>query len=283
MDASSLLATIAPGASVREITAEGGGRQNRVFRLLEESGRATVVKIYATPSRERRERHALTAIAGIDGVPRLVDRGMTPDGTAWARLTDGGAWSLASLTKNLDAIREAGRILGLVHASTGAITNLEAGIDGAYVATHFRSTVERLGRFRRKLQIAPEILAAASEAPSPVSSSPVTAHTHPTPDKFLVSEEGPVMLVDWEWATLAPPEWDVSFAAHALEEVHGSDATDAFLDGYGKHMPRERLDSWTAYHAAVQLLEAGESRDGRLGDLQHKVRTLADAVGATVS
>lgn len=281
MEANSLLATIAPGASVREITAGSTGRRNRVFRLLEESGRATVVKIYANPSRERRERHALTAVADVPGVPRLIDRGVTPDGTAWARLTDGGGWSLASLTKNLDAIRNAGRVLAGVHASTATITNLEGGMDGEYIAAHYRSTIERLGRFRRKLQIAPEILDAAREAPAPESTEPVTSHTHPTPDKFLVGEDGEVTLVDWEWATLAPPEWDVSFAARALEHVHGPDAIDAFLSGYDATMPKDRLESWTAYHTAVQLLEAGESRDGRLSDLHTKVQILAEAVGVT--
>lgn len=279
MDATSLLTAIAPGAEVREITAGGGDRRNRVFRLLEESGRATVVKVYANPGRERRERHALNAVADIEGVPRLVDRGITPDGTAWARLTDGGAWSLRSLTKNLDAIRNAGRVLADVHASTNAITNLEGGMDGDYIAAHYRSTIERLERYRRKLQIAPEILEAAGVAPPPESSKPVTAHTHPTPDKFLVSESGSVMLVDWEWATLAPPEWDVSLATHTLEQIHGPDAIDAFLIGYDATMPKRRLESWTAYHIAVQLLEAGESRDGRLSDLQTRVQLLAKAVG----
>lgn len=281
MDATSLLATIAPGASVREITTGGGPNRNRVFRLLEESGRATVVKIYASPSRERRERHALNAIAGIEGVPRVIDRGVTPDGTAWARLTDGGGWSLRSLTKNLDAIRSAGGILARVHSTTASITNLEEGMDGEYVATHYRSTIERLGRYRRKLQIPPAVLEAAATAPPPASSDPVPAHTHPTPDKFLVSENGQVMLVDWEWATLAPPEWDVSLAGHALEQIHGADAIDAFLEGYGRPMPKRRLESWTAYHTAVHLLEAGESRDGRLTDLQQHVEILADAVGAS--
>lgn len=278
MDALSLVATIAPRASVREITTHGGGQGNRVFRLLEESGRATVVKIYGTPGRERRERHALEAIAGIPGVPALIDRGVTPDGTAWARLTDGGGWSLKTLTKNLDVMRRAGQVLRGVHDSEGSITNLEGGMDGEYVATHFKSTIERLGRFRRKLQIPADVLEKAAHSAPPVSSPPRTAHTHPTPDKFLVSETGDVMLVDWEWATLAPPEWDVSLATWSLSGVHDEDAVQAFLSGYGYELPRSNLESWTAYHAAVRLLDAAESRDGRMADLSPIVDSLTAAV-----
>ncbi len=280
MDAMSLVGTIAPRASVREITTHGSGQYNRVFRLLEESGRATVVKIYATAGRERRERHALEALDGVAGVPQLIDRGVTPDGTAWARLTDGGGWSLRSLTKNLDVMAKAGKVLRGVHDSSANITNLEGGMDGDYIATHFTSTIDRLGRFRRKLQIPAEVLDLAAAASPPVSSKPRTAHTHPTPDKFLVSETGEVVLVDWEWATLAPPEWDVSRATWSLGSVHDEDAVEAFLEGYGWSMPRSHLESWTAYHAAMSLLDAAESRDGRLADLGNMVRSLARAVGA---
>jgi aminoglycoside phosphotransferase (APT) family kinase protein len=280
MDAMKLVATIAPRASVREITAAGGGQRNRVFRLIEETGRASVIKIYGTPGRERRERHALEAVAGIEGVPHLIDRGVTPDGTAWAQLTDGGGWSLRSMTKNLDVLARAGRVLRSVHDSSGPITNLEGGMDGDYIVSHYHSTIDRLGRFRRKLQIPPEVLDMALNTAPPASSKPGTAHTHPTPDKFLVSETGEVMLVDWEWATLAPPEWDVSLATWLIGAIHDEDAVKAFLDGYGGNMSRSRLDSWTAYHAAVRLLGAAESRDGRLGDLATTVDALAQAVGA---
>lgn len=279
MDALTLVGRIAPRATVREVTRADGGNRNRVFRLLEEGGRASVVKIYATPGRERRERHALEALEGVDGVPRLIDRGVTPDGTAWAQLTDGGGWNLQTLTKNLDAIERAGRILRAVHQSSRPISNLEGGMDGDYIATHYESTIEHLGRYRRKLQLSPSLLEAAAEAAPPVSSPPVTSHTHPTPDKFLVAENGDVMLVDWEWATLAPPEWDLSLATWSMEAVHEADAVDAFLSGYGQEVPRDRLASWIGYHAAMRLLDAAESRDTRLPDHDRIVSDFAKAVG----
>ena len=279
MDALTLVGRIAPRASVREVTRVDGANRNRVFRLLEEGGRASVVKIYATPGRERREHHALEALDGVEGVPRLIDRGVTPDGTAWAQLTDGGGWTLRSLTKNLEVIRKAGRVLRGVHDSQKSISNLEGGMDGEYIATHYRSTIDRLGRFRRKLHIPAEVLEAAASAPPPMSSEPVTSHTNPIPEKFLVSDAGDVMLVDWEWATLAPPEWDLSLATWTLGELHGDDGAAAFLEGYGGEVPRARLESWTAYHAAMRLLDAAEMRDGRLPDMASIVAVLSRFVG----
>jgi aminoglycoside phosphotransferase (APT) family kinase protein len=278
MDALLLVGTIAPHATVKEIGSRQAGG-NRVFRLVEEDGRSTVLKVYGTPGRERRERHALEALAGVPGVPVVIDRGITADGTAWAQLTDGGGWNLQTLTKNLDVIGRAGRVLAAVHASKGRISNLEDGLDGDYIANHYISTIDRLGRYRRKLQIPAEVLSAAANAPTPVSSAPVNCHTRPTPDRFTVNEKGEVTLVDWEWSTLAPPEWDLSLAVWSLRTLHGDDAAEAFLAGYGSRVPVDRLDSWTAYHAATRLLEAGESSDGRLPDQPAIIAALARAVG----
>jgi aminoglycoside phosphotransferase (APT) family kinase protein len=116
------------------------------------------------------------------------------------------------------------------------------------------------------------------EAPS--AGPPIPSHTRPTPEQFLLHEGGgPVMLIDWEWATMAPPEWDVSLASWRLSSRLGEEAAEAFLNGYGADVSRERLRSWIAYHSAMIMLEAAETRDGRLADLAPMVRSMADAVG----
>ncbi|GIU92530.1 MAG: hypothetical protein KatS3mg011_1436 [Acidimicrobiia bacterium] len=274
MDAAQMVTSLAPTATVKEITAGG----NRVFRLLEESGRTTIVKVYSTPARERRERHALEALAGTAGVPAILERGST-GGHPWIRMTDGGAWSLATLPMNPSAIRKAGAVLRAVHTSGADITNLDRGLDGAYVEAHFRSVLDRLERYRRRLGLPRDVLdAARSKANIPVASDPVPAHTHPDPGKFLVSEDGEVMLIDWEWATLAPPEWDLSRAAWRFDREIGPGASEALWEGYGASFPRHRLRAWTAYHAAASMLEAAEKRDGRLGDLAYLVDDLADSL-----
>ena len=86
------------------------------------------------------------------------------------------------------------------------------------------------------------------------------------------------MLIDWEWATMAPPEWDVSLASWQIANLLGAEAAEAFLDGYGTSVETERLQSWIAYHSAMIMLDAAETRGGRLYDLAPLVRSMAEAV-----
>ncbi|HSJ27654.1 MAG TPA: aminoglycoside phosphotransferase family protein [Acidimicrobiia bacterium] len=275
MGASEMVAGLVPTATVKELSSG----TNKVFRLLEESGQSTVVKVYATPARERRERHALEALLGVPGVPQILERGAT-DGLAWIRTTDGGSWSLASLPLNLDLVRKAGTLLRGVHDSGALITNLDSGIDGDYVQTHFRSTLDRLERYRRRLGLPAEVLEAARRSDNhPVASAPKPAHTRTLPKNFLVNDKGELMLVGWEWATLAPPEWDLSLATWRFSRTLGNEAATALWEGYGGvDSIGNRLEPWVAYHAAMQMLEAAEQRDGRLGDLAYLVNDLAAAV-----
>jgi aminoglycoside phosphotransferase (APT) family kinase protein len=274
MDIESLILSLSPTATYKDISTGG----NRVFRLLEETGVTTVVKVYSGGSRERRERHALEALAGTAGVPAILDRGHS-DGVAWIRMTDGGTWNLATLPTNLDIVRRAGRLLRGVHDSGAKITNLGDAIGEGNIEGHFRSTLERLERFRRRLRIEAKLLTAALRSDPPVGSPARPAHARPTPEKFLVNEAGKVTLIDWEWATLAPPEWDVSLAAWLLQIRLGESAGAAFGEGYGVSVPELRLRPWIAYHASMMLLDAAEKREGRLGDLAPVVEALGHAVG----
>ncbi len=274
MELEELVQSIAPNATAKDISAGG----NKVFRLLEESGATSVLKVYGGPSRERRERHALEAMAQVVGVPKILERGNT-EGRPWIRMTDGGTWDLASLPRNLDIVRNAGRVLRGVHESNGKLTNLANSIDNENIDAHYSSTLSRLERFRRRLGFSPELLEAARSAGSPHASTPRPAHTRPTPEQFLVTETGQVTLIDWEWATMAPPEWDVSLASWQLANILGDQASAAFIEGYGAAVSAARLRPWIAYHAAMIMLDAAEKRDGRLHDLAPLVRAMADAVG----
>lgn len=277
MDAQELVASLAGAANVRALSTSGA---NQVFRIQEETGRTSIVKVYATPARERRERHALEALDGTLGIPTILERGIE-DSLAWIRMSDGGAWSLATLSHNVDAIRRAGSVLRAVHDSGAPITNLDSGIDGEYVHAHFLSTLDRLGRFRRRLELPADVLEAARQTRNlPISGTPRPAHTRPYPRNFLVSDSGGVTLVDWTWATLAPPEWDLSLASWRFSREIGSEAVSALREGYGDDaFPDDRIDSWKAYHAAMAMLEAAEQREGRLGDLSYLVTDLSEAVG----
>ena len=274
MEIDALLRSIAPSSTAVNISAGG----NRVFRLREESGASTIAKIYGSPARERRERRALEALAEVDGVPKLLGRGMD-EGTAWIQMTDGGTWNLATLPRHLPTTESAGRVLRGVHESGVSITNLAGGIGNLQIESHYLSTLERLERFRRRLNMPQGLLETAAAAGAPEAGDSKPSHTRPTPEQFLITEGGgEVTLIDWEWATMAPPEWDLSLASWQIATLLGQEAAEAFLDGYGNLVETERLRSWIAYHSAMIMLDAAETRGGRLYDLAPLVRSMAEAV-----
>lgn len=273
MDARGLIEGLYPNARIRELAAGA----NRVFRVTEGEASTAIIKVYPVASRAKREQHALEALAGIEGVPTIANHGSHGEG-AWIKMTDGGAWNLSTLPKNLEVLESAGRTLRRVHSAKASITNLTVGIDADYVQSHYRSTIERLGRFRRRFGMDQSVLDKALEIDPPLATAPVPAHTRPTPSKFVVNESGDVTLVDWEWATLGPPEWDLTLAVWQFASRLGEDAAAAFRAGYAAELPESRYRSWVAYHAAMMMLDAAEVREGRLGDLSWLVDDLADAV-----
>ena len=186
MEVDALLRSISPNATSVEISAGG----NRVFRLREENGVTTIVKVFATPTRERRERHALEALVQVAGVPKIVSRGID-DGVAWIQMSDGGNWDLAVLPRNLNIIHSAGRVLRAVHESKANLTNLTNQIDNDQKSARTtRTHLERLEKFRRRLSLPAEVLERASEAGPPVASEPRPAHTRPTPNQFTCHRRG---------------------------------------------------------------------------------------------
>jgi aminoglycoside phosphotransferase (APT) family kinase protein len=273
MTARGLVERLYPSARIRELAAGA----NKVFRITENDTDTAIVKVYPVPSREKRERHALEALAGIEGVPTVQNHGVDGE-QAWLKMSDGGNWNLSSLPKNLAVVESAGRTLRNVHDAKAEITNLAVGIDSEYVKSHFRSTIERLGRYRRRFGMQQAVLDRALDLEPPLATDPVPSHTRPTPSKFVVNEAGDVTLVDWEWATLGPPEWDLTLAVWQFAVNHGEDAAAAFRRGYAAELPESRYRSWVAYHSAMMMLDAAEVREGRLGDLHYLVNDLSEAV-----
>lgn len=273
MTARGLVQGLYPKARIRELAAGG----NSVFRVTDDEVESYIVKVYPVASRERRERRALEALAGIEGVPKIINHGVDGD-SAWLKMTDGGNWNLSSLPKNLEVVEAAGRTLRNVHGARAEITNLTSVIDREYVKSHYRSTVERLGRYRRRFGMPQAVLDRALQLEPPLATQPVPSHTRPTPSKFVVNESGAVTLVDWEWATMGPPEWDLTLAVWQFAVNHGEDAAAAFRKGYAAELPESRYRSWVAYHSAMMMLDAAEVREGRLGDLHYLVDDLTEAV-----
>lgn len=277
MTSRALVENLYPSARIREL----GAGANHVYRVTEDEDEFSIVKVYPVASRQKRELRALEALTGVEGVPTVADHGVVGE-QAWLKMSDTGNWNLSSLPKNLEIVETAGRTLRNVHkAPTEHLTNLVAGIDAEYVKSHYRSTIERLGRFRRRFGMQQVVLDRALDIEPPLATDPVVAHTRPTPSKFVVSDTGAVTLVDWEWATLGPPEWDLTLAVWQFAVNHGEDAAAAFRQGYGAELPESRYRSWVAYHSAMMMLEAAERREGRLGDLHYLVGDLTEAVMGT--
>ncbi len=245
---------LAGGGRVHELTGmERGQAANRVFRIWVGDG-TRIAKIYGTPARERREFHALEALASLPGTPQLIDRGLEGD-QHWAVFEDAGRWNLGTLPENPGLARKAGEILKSVHETDSEkITNLSRGMDQEWVAVDFLSTLRRLERYRRRLELSGDLLADAREVRPPFASDPRSAHTNPAPDNFVVDDDGNVTLITWEWATVAPSEWDLSKATWLLGLNAGPQAAAAFQEGYGRSLDQYQLDRWVVYHAAMTLV-----------------------------
>ncbi len=249
---------MAGSGTVQELTASTPlVSANQVFRIWRESG-SVVLKVYGSDARERREHHALNALTTIDHLPDILSRG-NEGSLHWILFKDAGRWNLQSLPENPGLARSAGSILRDLHASdSAALSNLERGIDLEWVAVDFRSTLRRLDRYRARVGVSADLIESAIEVNPPYASEPVVAHTDPTPRNFIVDDAGRITLINWEWATLAPPEWDLSRAAWSIGMHAGPSAADAVFAGYGRLLDAVQLDRWIVYHAAQTLVRYAE-------------------------
>ncbi|MCL1595040.1 MAG: aminoglycoside phosphotransferase family protein [Actinomycetia bacterium] len=245
---------IAAGGTVQQLTATtSSSGANQVFRVWRSGGTA-VVKIYGSDARERREHHALNALDDLENLPVILDSG-ADSATHWILFTDAGRWNLQSLPENPGLARAAGEILQELHAhSTAAVTNLTRGIDQEWVSVDFQATLRRVDRYRGRIGLSAELVEAAFDLNAPFASEPVVAHTDPTPRNFVVDDAGKITLISWEWATLAPPEWDLSRALWSVGVHAGPSAAAALVEGYGRSMDLVQLDRWIVYHAAQALV-----------------------------
>jgi aminoglycoside phosphotransferase (APT) family kinase protein len=260
VDAMNLAERMAVGGRIQELTsAERLMGTNRVFRLWTASG-SRILKVYGTPARERRESHSLEALSTIDGLPSIIERGVEDDTVHWTLFEDSGQWNIGALPENARTARRAGTILRAVHdTSTDALSNLSRGIDQEWVSVDFMSTFRRLERYRAKIGYRAELLEQARAVRPPFASEPRVAHTNTIPENYLVNDEGVVTLINWEWATLAPPEWDLTKSLWLLNLKAGPDAAAAFGTGYERSIDPIQLDRWIVYHSAMMLVYEAES------------------------
>jgi len=230
---------------------------NHVFRVWRK-GNTSVVKVYGSDDRQRREFHALNALAHMRNLPEIIDRGES-DGTHWIMFGDAGQWNLQTLPENPGLARAAGAILRDLHDIDAApLSNLARGMDGEWISLDFVSTIKRLERYRAKVGVSMELIEGAREMNPPFASAPVVAHTDPTVRNFIVDVSGQLTLIDWEGATLAPFEWDLSRAVWSINMYAGPAAAEALIEGYGREIDGVQLDRWIVYHSAQTLVRHAE-------------------------
>lgn len=281
MDVRSIAESLAQGGRFQELSlGEGTSGRNRVFRLFTPDG-TRILKIYGSPALQRRESHALQSLGGLDGMPTLLDRHDDGD-TPWALFADAGKWTISSLPENTGLARRAGEILRGIHDSGAKISNLARGIDPDWVATDFYSVLRRLQRYRGRLRLPAEIFTRASAVPPPPASDPQVAHARPAPKRFVVDDDGAVTLLTWEWATLAPPEWDLSRIVWLLNTQVGDRASLAFQEGYGRELTNAELERWTVYHAAMGLVFRADdsSKSGMGAEIDYLISEFHRSVAA---
>jgi aminoglycoside phosphotransferase (APT) family kinase protein len=231
---------------------------NRIYRVWTEEG-SRILKLYGTPARERRERHALEAVAGIEGTPTMLDGGVEGE-TAWIMFDDGGQWSIESLPENVTTGRRVGEILARIHeVDTALVSNLARGIDQDWIIVDFASTFRRLERYRAKIGLSADLIERGRSVRPPYASQPRVSHTNTVPENFLVDEAGNVTLINWEWATLAPIEWDISKASWLIGVRSGPAAANAVQTGYGKALDPHQMDRWIVYHSSMMLVQEAEN------------------------
>lgn len=249
---------MAEGGTVQELTASTPLiSANQVFRIWRPE-RSIVLKVYGSEARRRREGHALNTLHGVHRLPRVLDRGDDGD-LSWILFEDAGKWNLQSLPENPGLAGIAGSILAELHSSDrSAFSNLARGIDQEWIGVDFSSTLRRLDRYRGRVGVSADIIETALSVNPPFASEPTIAHTDPTTRNFIIDDAGGVTLIDWEWATLAPPEWDLSRAAWSIGMHAGPTAASAVFTGYGREIDDIQMDRWIVYHSAQTLVRFAE-------------------------
>ena len=259
---------LAVGGTFQELTASTPlVSPNQVFRIWRK-GKSFVLKVYGSDARERRERHALNALEMLGHLPRMLDQGAYEQ-THWILFEDAGRWNLQSLPENPGLARKAGSILARLHdIDAAALSNLARGIDGDWIALDFTSSVKRLERYRSRLGLTQDQIDLALDVRPPHAGQPAVAHTDPVLRNFIVDDAGHITLIDWEWATMAPKEWDLSRLIWSTNIHAGPAAAEAVVEGYGRSVDAVQLDRWIVYHAAQMLVRYAERNlSARPGDV----------------
>lgn len=81
----------------------------------------------------------------------------------------------------------------------------------------------------------------------------VPCHNDAVPENFIMSEDGKIYIIDWEYSGMNDPMWE--FAALFLESEFTDDNQDFFLDSYYEgHVPQEAKEKILIYEFLMDIL-----------------------------
>lgn len=270
------------GFTVSQLTPASGGQNNWVFFGRSRDSEEVVAKVEGTAGRLEAEHRALswTARHGV-AVPRVY---------RWGEIRSGQYRGSRCLvlervrgrrpSTSFDWQRMGTCLAGLVRLPVASSGIRLVGADDA-VRDHKRITAMLAAQLPRVQAAVVERAVAAASVPA--MSRPVLSHGDPGPGNFLVNDQGPDHLIDWETAQATPLGLDPARAA--ILALLGADPADCGLakrqaaavwHGYAKSagwQPETDVTRWWLTVAGVQFL-AGRWLQRR----KARVRPWRDAV-----
>lgn len=218
------------------------GSDSYVLRLPGEGTGALVDRTHEAHN------HRIAAELGI--APAMIHS--DPSGLLVTRHIAGAAALDRAAAREPDAIEAVGALLVRLHRSDRrflgerhVFTDLDR-----YLALAGPSGEGVLERLRREAEPARRTLRERAEPLVP-------SHIDPTPPNFIRGE-GRLWLIDWEYAAMAEPAWDL--AGFATEAELDAQATAALLEAYGRAADAPALARIALWRLALDLLAAAWAR-----------------------
>lgn len=230
----------------------GGGHINRVLRV-DQDGRSVVLRLgrFCAPPTSRfwRERTNMINAAGRHLAPAPLDMDVG-DGTLVLPFLAGGAEPIAArLARHAEAVA---RLFSRLHDGPAFLGTADpfAKLDHrlARIAAHRFHMAPDLDALHQRFARLRAFLLATAGPPRP-------CHTDPLPGNFAIAD-GRVMLIDWQTAAMADPDWDLAlFLSRAGFDAPTRARFLGALPGAGVERARARLALWEMMVHYLDLVE----------------------------
>ncbi len=160
-------------------------------------------------------------------------------------------------------IADAARLLAQLH---GAKADLPRRYDPAWMLARYRGML--VARGAPPPDLSPALARILAEPPAETGLRPlVLAHCDPVPANFIAGEQGRLVLIDWEYAAMNDPAWDLAYLSVQGDFDPGQEA--ALLASYGEPTitpdTMRNLKVWVAAIDGLWGLASAENADSADG------------------